>query len=159
MKTLILIFAVTLLLGFTACSQSGKDAPTAVRTAFAQKFSNATRIKWGMENDKEWEAEFQMDGKKYSANFDNAGTWMETEYQVSIEELPDAVRTTLDQETAGSKIKLSEVTETKDGKAFEFVLSKGENETELVIDSAGNITNKEQLQEENENNEKEEEED
>jgi len=63
MKTLILIFAVTLLFGFTACSQSGKDAPAVVRTAFTQKFPNATRIKWGMENDKEWEAEFQMDGK------------------------------------------------------------------------------------------------
>jgi hypothetical protein len=50
---------------------------------------------------------------------------------------------------------LSEVTETKDGKAFEFVLNKGENETELVIDNSGKVTKKEQLKEENENDEKE----
>jgi ATP phosphoribosyltransferase regulatory subunit HisZ len=74
---------------------------------------------------------------------------METEYQVTVSELPAAVKATLDRESAGSKIKLSEVTETKDGKAFEFVLGKGENQTELVIDNSGKVTKKEQLKDEN----------
>jgi len=156
MKTTILSLAAILLFSFTACGQSGKDVPAPVKSAFTQKFSGATNVKWGMESDKEWEAEFQMSGKKYSANFDNAGNWMETEYQVTVSELPAAVKATLDKESAGSKIKLSEVTETKDGKAFEFVLNKGENKTELVIDNSGMVTKKEQMKEENENDEKEE---
>jgi hypothetical protein len=155
MKTTILSLAAILLISFSACGQSGKDVPAPVKSAFTQKFSGATNVKWGRESDKEWEAEFQMGGKKYSANFDNAGNWMETEYQVTVSELPAAVKATLDKESAGSKIKLSEVTETKDGKAFEFVLNKGENETELVIDNSGKVTKKEQLKEENENDEKE----
>jgi hypothetical protein len=154
MKTSILIFAATLLFCFTACGQSGKDAPASVKSAFSQKFSGATSVKWGRESDKEWEAEFQMGGKKYSANFDNDGVWMETEYQVTVSELPAAVKATLDKESAGSKIKISEVSETKDGKAFEFVLGKGENQTELVIDQSGNVTKKEQLKEEDEEDEK-----
>jgi hypothetical protein len=155
MKTTILSLAAILLISFSACGQSGKDVPAPVKSAFTQKFSGATNVKWGRESDKEWEAEFQMGGKKYSANFDNAGNWMETEYQVTVSELPAVVKATLDKESAGSKIKLSEVTETKDGKAFEFVLNKGENETELVIDNSGKVTKKEQLKEENENDEKE----
>ena len=39
---------------------------------------------------------------------------------------------------------------------FEFVLKKGKNKTELVIDNSGKVTKKEQLKEENENDEKEE---
>jgi hypothetical protein len=156
MKTTILSLTAILFLSFTACGQPGKDVPAPVKSAFSQKFSGATNVKWGRESDKEWEAEFKMGGKKYSANFDNAGNWMETEYQVTVNELPAPVKATLDKESAGSKIKLSEVTETKDGKAFEFVLNKGEDQTELVIDNSGKVTKKEQLKEENENDEKEE---
>ena len=156
MKTTILSFATILLFSFTACGQSGKDVPAPVKTAFSQKFSSAANVKWSMENDKEWEAEFKLGGKNYSANFDNAGTWVETEYQISVKEIPAAVKAALDKESAGAKIKVSEVTETKDGKSYEFVVGKGENETELVIDNTGNVLSKEQVKEENENDEKEE---
>lgn len=155
MKKQMLILAAVIFIGFSACGQSDKDVPAIVKSAFTQKFSGATNVKWGRENDKEWEAEFKIGGKKYSANFDNAGTWVETEYQISVKEIPAAVKTTLDKESAGAKVKVSEVTETKDGKSFEFVVGKGENKTELVIDNAGNVISKEQVKEENENNEKE----
>ncbi len=51
---------------------------------------------------------------------------------------------------------MSEVTETNDGKAFEFVINKGEDQTELIIDNSGKVTKKEQLKEEDENDEGEE---
>lgn len=156
MKTTILSLASVLLISLSACGQSGKDVPVPVKSAFSQKFSGATNVRWGMENDKEWEAEFKMGGRKYSANFDNAGNWMETEYQVTASELPATVKATLDIESAGAKIKLSEVTETNDGKAFEFVINKGEDQTELIIDNSGKVTKKEQLKEEDENDEGEE---
>jgi hypothetical protein len=44
--------------------------------------------------------------------------------------------------SAGAKIKVSGVTETKEGIAYEFVISKGENETKLVIDNSGNLIKK-----------------
>jgi hypothetical protein len=144
MKTSILILSAVLLLSFTACGQSDNKVPEAVKSSFSQKFSNATNVKWDKENDNEWEAEFKMDGIKYSANFDNSGAWSETEYQISISDIPEAVKTTLNKESAGSKIEVSEVSETKDGKVYEFIISKGENKMELVIDNAGNIVKKKQ---------------
>ncbi|NLJ43329.1 MAG: hypothetical protein GX431_06690 [Bacteroidales bacterium] len=148
MKTKILSLAAILLFSFTAFGQSVKDVPATLKSAFTQKFSGATKVKWSRENDKEWEAEFKLGGKYYSANFDNAGTWLETEYQISVKEIPATVKTAIDKESAGAKIKVSEVTETKDGKSYEFVISKGKNETELVIDNYGNIIKREQLKEE-----------
>ena len=150
MKTKILIIVSALFIGISACGQSEKDVPANVTSAFSKKFSNASGVKWSRENEQEWEAEFKMDGKKYSANFDNAGMWIETEYEISLEKIPAEVKATLDKESAGFKIKESSVAETKDGKVFEFVLEKDKTETELSIDMNGNVLNKEQVKEEKE---------
>jgi hypothetical protein len=154
MQTMMLIAASALILAVTACGQSQKNVPVNVRSAFMTKFSNASKVKWSRENNNEWEAEFKLDGKEYSANFDNAGTWMETEYEVSLKDIPAEAKATLDKESAGFKIKESAVTETVEGKAYEFVISKGETEMELVIDINGNLKNKEQIKERDEKEEK-----
>ncbi len=156
MKTTKLILAAVLFIGFTACGQSVKDVPGSIKSSFTKRFPNATNVKWGKENENEWEAEFKIDGKNYSANFNNTGEWVETEYQVKANELPPVVKATLANESKGARIKVSEVSETKEGKFFEFVYSDGEDETELIIDNAGNVVKKEQVDEENENDEKEE---
>jgi hypothetical protein len=150
MKTSILILSAVVLFGFNACDQSGKVVPEAVKSSFSQKFPYATNVKWDKENDNEWEAEFKMKGMEYSANFENSGTWTETEYEISLKDIPEAVKTSLDNESAGAKIKESEVCETKEGKVFEFVFGRGENEMQLQIDDAGKIIKKEQSDEEQE---------
>lgn len=146
--------SAVLLISVTAFGQTEKSAPANVKSAFSQKFSKATDVKWSIENAKEWEAEFKMDGKEYSANFDNAGVWIETEYVITAKEIPAAVKTTLDKEAAGFKVDESAVTETKDGKAFEFVLSKDKKKSELSIDKNGKVLNREPANEENEKEEK-----
>ncbi len=153
MKTQLLILSAALLFSFTACGQSGKNVPAPVKSAFAQKYATASNVKWGRESKTEWEAEFKMNGKSYSANFDNAGEWMETEYAITITDIPSAVKASLDKESAGSKIESSEVTENSEGKFFEFVIKKGKDETALVIDNEGNIVRKEAEKEENEKEE------
>jgi hypothetical protein len=152
MKTSALIIAV-ILFSISACGQTNKDVPAGVATAFSQKFPKATKVEWGRENDKEWEAEFKIDGKEYSANFDNAGTWMETEYEIYAKEIPAAVKSTLDKEFAGFKIKVSEISETKDAKVYEFVLEKGEASFEAAIDPEGKLLSKEEMKEEDEKDE------
>jgi len=156
MKTKILVIAYALMIIISGCRQSGKEVPANVKSAFNQKFANAAGVKWSMENKQEWEAEFKMAGKNYSANFDNAGLWVETEYEISMEEMPAEVKSTLAKESAGYKINTSEVAESKDGKVFEFILLKDKTETALSIDPNGNVLNKEQVKEEEEKEEIEE---
>jgi len=153
MKTSVLIMAAAFVLSLGACGQTAKDVPAGVASSLSQKFPKASNVKWARENDKEWEAEFKNDGKEYSANFDNSGTWMETEYEISIKEIPAAVKTTLDKEFAGFKIKVSEISETKDAKVYEFVLEKGETSMEAAIAPDGKVLSKEEMKEEDEKDE------
>ena len=129
MKTSALIISAVLLISFSACGQSEKNVPANVVTAFSQKFPAASKVEWGKENDKEWEAEFKMDGKEYSANFDNSGAWTETEYEITTKEIPAAVRATLDKDFVGYKVAESGGIGNTEGKVYEFALSKGKRKT------------------------------
>lgn len=161
MKTVITLFAAILIFSFSLSGQAGKetkeskDAPAAVKAEFSKKFPKATKVEWGKENGKEWEAEFKLDGKEYSANFDNTGKWIETEYEIGVKDLPAVVKTTLDKESTGYKIEESLVTETSDLKAYEFVIEKGKDKLEIVIDQNGKMIKKEVVKEEEEEDEKE----
>jgi hypothetical protein len=152
MKKLYLVFILSLF-GFIACNQANKDVPQNVFSAFSQKFPGATKIKWDQENEKEWEAEFKMDGKDYSANFDHSGAWLETEYAISDEEIPAAVKTTLEKEFGAYNREESEISETKDGIMLEFGLKKDGEFIEVSIDMNGKTVKKEEVKEEREEEE------
>ncbi len=153
MKNLLLSVAVFAIFSLSACGQTSKEVPSGVQSSFSQKFPNTTKVKWDKENEKEWEAEFKMDGKEYSANFDVSGAWMETEYEISLDEIPAAVKTSLDNEFAGYKIEASEISQTSEGTLYEFELKKDGEEMEAAIDMNGMVQKKEQAQEEDENEE------
>ena len=153
MKTSALIISAFLLISFSASGQSEKNVPAKVATAFSQKFPDASKVKWGKESEKEWEAEFKMNEKDYSANFDNSGIWSETEYEITTKEIPAAVKATLDKEFVRYKVAKSEVSETQEGKIFEFALSKGIEKLEAAIDVAGKVLTKEPVKKEKEDEE------
>jgi len=154
MKNLFFLIAIIVIVIFTACSQSQTDLPSKVTDAFNQKFPDATMVKWDKENDNEWEAEFKMEGKEYTASFDQTGVWMETEYEISVEDIPAAVAKTLETEFASYSIEKSEVTETLEGKVYEFELKKGKDELAISIDTNGNVIEK-AMEEQDEESEEE----
>lgn len=150
MKKLFLLVTAIGMISLGACGQTEKEIPSAVKSSFAQKFPDASKVKWSQENDSEWEAEFKMKGTEYSANFDVQGVWMETEYEIKKSEIPTLVKATLDKEFAGFKIEEAEVSETKNGKVFEFMLEADETEMEVAIDAKGLVVKKELKNEEDE---------
>lgn len=160
MKNLILSVVVFAIFSISpACSQQKKHVPEAVKTAFAKKFPNAKKIKWGQEDAKEWEAEFKMNGKDYSANFDNKGSWKETEYEINESEIPASVKNTIETQFEDYKIGESEISKTVSGKVYEFKIVKGENKMELVVSPDGKVLNKEVKKQDKEGNEENDSED
>ena len=109
--------------------------------AFSKKFGQINDVKWSRESSSEWESEFKMDGKAYSANFSNEGAWVETESVIEEDEIPQPLKDALSKAFPGYKIKNAEKSETKDGVLFEFKI-KGESK-EIVMDNSGNIVNME----------------
>ncbi len=67
-----ILLAMLMAISFAACSQS--RVPAAVKTAFGKKFPTAKKVDWGKEGKTQWEAEFELNEKDISANFDPTST-------------------------------------------------------------------------------------
>ena len=142
----------------SACGQKN-DVPAKIKTAFDQKFPTAQKVTWDKENATVWEAEFKMNGKEYSANYDNNGNWKETEYEIKKSAIPVSVKQTLDKEFAGYKIEEAEISETATGKVYEFAMEKEEKDMEVAISPDGKVVKKEVKKENEEDGEADEEND
>ena len=138
MKHLISLTMIFAALSLSACGQSNQ-VPNKVKKAFEQKFPNASKVSWDKENASEWEAEFKMNGEEFSANFKQDGTRLETEYEIEKSELPASVKQALNSEFKGYDIEEAEMSETVDGKMYEFELEKGERSLEVSISPQGEI--------------------
>ncbi len=62
-----------------------------VQKAFSQKFPTAKNVKWDKEGKDEFEAAFEIDGKKGSANYNINGEWLETEIAINSNLVPKIV--------------------------------------------------------------------
>ncbi len=141
-KVSILLLGLVML--FTqACAQNNSKVPAKIKAAFTQKFPTAKKAKWDKENATEWEVEFKMNGEEYSANFTSDGVWKETEHEIEKSDIPAAVKQTLDNEFAGYDIEEAEISETPDGKVYEFALEKDDTDMEVAISPDGSIVKKE----------------
>jgi hypothetical protein len=150
MKNLILVFAAALFISVTACAQTPKDLPAKVKTAFDQKFPGAQKVKWSKEKANEWEAEFKLSGKEYSANYNADGSWMETEHEISVAEIPAAVTKTLGKEFPGYKLLETEISETAKEKLYEFEIKTSTSKMEVALKADGILVKKEVVKEKTE---------
>lgn len=139
-------------LSISACAQV--NVPEAAKTAFSQKFPTAKSVKWGEEKEENakavFEAEFKLNGKESSANFNEKGEWLETELTIKKADLPAAVLQTIEKEFAGYKTGEMASVETPGTKAYEIALKKGKEELEVVIDAQGKVIKKVNAEEEEE---------
>lgn len=120
----------------TSFAQS--KTPSAVVTAFNLKFPNAVKIKWDKENAHEYEASFDMNGEKYSANFNDKGEWLETESPISFNQLPEKVLNTFNTTHKGAIIKTVAKIETAKGLIkYEVEFKNGAKTMELFYTADG----------------------
>lgn len=110
MKKYTIVLMLTITAGVSANCQSIK-VPDVVKTAFSTKYPTATNVKWGKENAKEYEAEFNLINNAVSANFGLDGSWVETESVIPVAELPAAVKAAVKAKYPGAAITLAEKTE------------------------------------------------
>jgi len=138
MKKYSMILATMFLaFSFSACSQA--KVPAAVKTAFNKKFPTAKEVEWGMEGKTLWEAEFELNEKDVSANFDVQGNWKETETDLKKDDVPSVVMNVLNIKFPGYKVKDAAFTETPKFSAYEIVVKKGESKKEVTINKTGKI--------------------
>lgn len=110
MKNVFIVLTMAITAGLSANCQ-GLKVPEAVKNAFTAKYPDATNVKWGKENAKEYEAEFKLNNNSVSANFGMDGSWVETESVIPVTDLPAAVTNAINTKYPGASITLAEKTE------------------------------------------------
>lgn len=133
MKKILLI----LLLFASASGEAKTKVPVVVANAFSKKFPDARHVKWGKENAKEFEAEFELKGRKMSANFDLQGNWKETETEIDVVDLPGAIARSIAEKCPGAIISAANKIEKAGGKIFyeaDIKLKEKKMEVELFVD-------------------------
>lgn len=150
-KLLVLIVCSIFVLGVSALNQKDEKIPAAVKTGFAAKFPTAQKVKWSVEKEGEFEAEFTLNKVETSALFDAKGTLLETETEIKESELPQAVKATLAKDFAGYKLdEIEKATDVKGVTTFEMEAAKGKDKLEISFDASGKLLGKEPLKEEKE---------
>ena len=137
MKKVILIVAS--LFVFSALVFAAKP-PVKVQKAFEVKFPDAASVKWAKESSKEWEAEFIVNSVKTSANFRTTGDWVETESQINISELPEAVTAEIKKLHPKGEITAAfRIESAKDGTKYEADVRTGKKTAEVFLKEDGSI--------------------
>ena len=149
MKNLFILLLCISSISFTACH---KTTPTEkVKSAFEKLYPDAMNTSWEQEKKGEWEAEFKQDGIEMEAAFDKDGNWLETDYEISAKELPEAVLASLKAEFVDFEIEFVESVSTPDFEGYEIEIEKedenGDFEYEVYISKEGEIVKKEALDE------------
>ena len=136
-KLFILILLLTF--GVYSCCDHNKEIPDKVLTSFTEMFPEATDVEWEMENENEWEAEFEQDGQEMVACFNADGEWIETEIEIESSELNVSALEFLEIEYAGWEIDEVEYVESPEFTGFEVELEKGDEEIEIYFDENGQL--------------------
>jgi uncharacterized membrane protein YkoI len=113
--------------------------PEAVILSFQNRYQNAADIAWEMESENKWEAEFTLDSLEYTAVFDSKGTWLETEKQISYDEVTPAAKAVILREIPNFEVDKVEIREKTGDWVYELQMVFKGVVREVVITPEGSI--------------------
>lgn len=147
MKHLLVIIAICLGIGTNSFGQNS-NTPIAVQNAFKTKFQDTRKVKWELEKEGEWEANFHQAGHEMSALFNTSGTWLETEMEIRKDDLPMAIKNAISSQFKGYSIDEAAKINASDGTtSYEAELEKGESNIEVLFSEDGQIISQKMIDE------------
>ena len=148
-----LLFILTGLMSLTVMAQETEkeekdekkvNVPVVVKDAFAKDFPAVKNVTWGAE-DKDFEAEFKLNGVDCSANYNKAGHRLETEATIKNDQLPKEALDYIGKNFASYKlVEAAKVTDDKNVVKYEAGLGLNGKTLELIFDSNGKFLEKEE---------------
>lgn len=121
-----------------AKTESG--APVAVKKSFQKKYPNEHDPDWEQDDHGYWEAHYKKDGVHYRADFNADGSWVETENNVKEDELPDAVKKTIEENYSDREItEIEHVDNSKEGIFYDVEFKQEGKNMDVEIREDGTI--------------------
>ncbi len=133
---LILFFVFAPLL---AQEMESNNAPENVQKALKKKFPKASYVEWELDENEDWEANFDMNKKQYSSTFSESGKWISTEKEITQAEIPQNVIASLNKKYGKYKVVEAQQITTEKGINYEMLLNRAGNELEVTVNSKGVI--------------------
>ncbi|MFV8355787.1 PepSY-like domain-containing protein [Flavobacterium sp. XS1P32] len=138
MKKVILLTAIAISSVGCAQSKENKEVPKMVTEAFAKEYPN-TKVDWDIEEDG-FEAEFKLNGKEASADYDKNGNKLATEIEITESELPTSALTYLKTNYPKSKIKeTAKITDSTNVVTYEAEIKIDGKNSDLLFDANGSF--------------------
>ncbi len=137
---------LTALALFTAATLSAQDAvknqiPANLSTNFQKAYPNATEVEWDLEGEN-YKVEFDQDNMETEIWYSKSGAIVKTEMEITENELPAAVKKTVQSKYPKYKIDEVEITEENGKKTYEVELEKWfEADIKAVIAEDGTFIN------------------
>jgi uncharacterized membrane protein YkoI len=128
------------------------DVPSAVATAFEQKYPNADKVKWEMDSS-DYKVKFRIDDKKYSAKYNNAGNLLETETRLDIASLPKPVSQSISSKFPGYTIKKIDQSDKAGKVVYEVEIEKDTATWDVHLSGTGEVLKKSQEKKKNKDEE------
>lgn len=136
MKNVILLGAMAFCTISFAQSKVKKNVPQVVKEAFQKEYPN-TKVDWDIEKDG-FEAEFKMNGKDASVNYDKLGHKLATEMQIIENEMPSKALSYIVATYPKAKIKeTAKITDNKNVVTYEAEVKINGKDTDLIFDASG----------------------
>ena len=149
------ILVAVLIFSFTVFAQNVK-VPQKTKEAFAKLYSNATKVKWGKESKRDFEAEFIYKGQTISVVMNKYGELLETETDIDIKKLPQNIIPFIKKNHPGHKLtEAAKIVDAKGMVTYETEITKGNSKRDIIFDADGKpVTKKINKKENDEKDEK-----
>jgi hypothetical protein len=89
-KLTILLLSGIITSGLFAQKISSSQVPYLILKDFKSKYHDTKRVKW-IKEEKNYEAEFMINGKTIDVTYDTIGNWVETLSEIPLSELPSTI--------------------------------------------------------------------
>ena len=110
-----------------------KNVPSSVKATFQKQYPNAKEVKWEQE-ERKFEASFNINKIANSVLFDSNGNILETEVEIGVDHLPKNILEYVNAKYKGKKIKeAAMITDDKGAVIYETEI----NGFDLLFDAAG----------------------
>lgn len=136
------IFMLLALGSFAVNAQDlGKnEVPTAVTSAFENAYSAASDVEWE-KSAENFTVEFDLDKMDHEIWYSPAGEVLKMEKEISENDLPAAVKSTLKTNYSGFQVEDAEMIKEGNITTYKVELDKGNEEKEVLFDDAGKVIN------------------
>jgi hypothetical protein len=136
MKNVILFAAIAISAIGCAQSKENKEIPKVVKEAFQKEYAN-TKVDWDVEKDG-YEAEFKLNGKDASVNYDKVGHKLATEIEIKESDMPAKALSYIAANYPKTKIKeAAKITDNKNVVTYEAEIKIDGKNMDMIFDVAG----------------------